>query len=324
MPEREASRGRVILAFAAIYVLWGSTYVAIRYAVETLPPFLMAGTRHLIAGFILYLASRRGDGGARPRARDWGLAAVIGALMLFGGNGLVSWAERRVPSGLAALIVASVPIWMTVLEALRERRAPRPAVVVGLVLGLASLAWLVVPSRAGSGGVDPLGAVALLVASLSWAIGSLYSRRVKFPVSTFVAVAMEMIAGGLVLWTAGLALGEGAGLNLAAVSPRSLAALGYLVLFGSLAGFSAYMWLLKVTTPARVSTYAYVNPVVAVLLGWTIANEAVTLRMALAAVGIVAAVAIIIRFGGTRREKAIVREIVPAEEPVRLRAGRSS
>jgi len=323
VPERDAARGRILLAFAAIYLLWGSTYVAIRYAVETLPPFLMAGTRHLVAGLALYAFCRRGSP-VRPRARDWGFAAVIGALMLFGGNGLVSWAERRVPWGLSALIVASVPIWMTVLESLRERRAPRPAVIAGLVLGLVSLAWLVIPAAGRGAAVDPLGAGALLIASLSWAAGSLYSRGVKFPVSTFVAVAMEMIAGGLVLGTVGLAVGEGSRLHLAAVSPRSIAALGYLILFGSLAGFSAYMWLLKVTTPARVSTYAYVNPVVAVLLGWALAGESVTLRMGLAALGIVAAVAIIIRFGGQRREKAIVRELAPVEEPVRLRAGGTS
>jgi drug/metabolite transporter (DMT)-like permease len=325
VPEREAPAGRVVLAFAAIYVLWGSTYLGIKYAVETIPPFLMAGTRHLTAGLALY-AWNRARGEPRPRARDWGVAAIIGALMLFGGNGLVSWAERRVPSGLAALIVASVPIWMTVLEALQKRRAPRAAVIAGLVVGLLALGFLVVPGRLSGGGhVDPLGAAALLTASLSWAAGSLYSRRAKLPVSTFLAIAMEMIAGGAVLWAVGLGVGEAGGLRLAAVSTKSLVALAYLVVFGSLAGFSAYMWLLKVTTPARVSTYAYVNPVVAVLLGWAVAGEAVTLRVGLAAAGIVGAVAIIIRFGGNRKEKKeVAREVAPAEEPARLRAGRSS
>ena len=325
MPDRDARSGRVLVAFAAIYLLWGSTYLAIRYAVETLPPFLMAGTRHLTAGLALY-AWIRARGEARPRVRDWGVAAVIGALMLFGGNGLVSWAEQRVPSGLAALIVASVPIWMTVLEAAQKRRAPQAAVVAGLVVGLLSLGFLVVPGRlrGGAGHVDPLGAAVLLTASLSWAAGSLYSRRVKLPVSTFLAIAMEMIAGGAVLWVVGLAFGEAGRLQLAAVSAKSLLALGYLIVFGSLAGFSAYMWLLQVTTPARVSTYAYVNPVVAVLLGWAIAGEAVTLRMGLAAAGIVGAVALIIRFGGRREEESTARETAPDDEPVRLRAGRST
>ena len=324
MPEREAPAGRVLIAFAAIYVLWGSTYLAIRFAVETLPPFLMAGTRHLIAGLLLYSWNRlRGE--ARPKASDWRLAAVIGGLLLLGGNGLVSWAEQRVPSGLPALIVASVPLWMTVLESAQRRKAPRLAVVAGLVLGLASLAWLVAPGRfGGNGHVDALGAGALLLASLSWATGSLYSRTVRFSASTFLAVALEMIAGGLILWGAGLALGEGARLNFAAVSGRSLVALAYLVIFGSLAGFSAYMWLLRVTTPARVSTYAYVNPIVAVMLGWIFAGEAVTLRTGLAALGIVGAVAIIIRFGGKREQKEIAREVAPETVAARLRAEEAS
>jgi drug/metabolite transporter (DMT)-like permease len=324
VPEREAPAGRVLLAFAAIYVLWGSTYLAIRFAVETLPPFLMAGTRHLTAGLLLYFWNRlRGE--PRPKSRDWRVAAGIGALLLLGGNGLVSWAERRVPSGLAALIVASVPLWMTVLEAAQKRRAPRGAVVAGLLLGLASLGWLVAPGRfGGNGHVDALGAAALLLASISWATGSLYSRVAKLPVSTFLAVAMEMVSGGLILWGVGLLTGEGARLDLSAISARSVLALGYLIVFGSLAGFSAYMWLLKATTPARVSTYAYVNPVVAVLLGWALAGEAVTLRTGLAALGIVGAVAIIIRYGGKRERKEVAEEVAPEIAPLRLRAGRSS
>jgi drug/metabolite transporter (DMT)-like permease len=312
----------VLLAFAAIYLLWGSTYLGIKYAVETIPPFVMAGTRHLTAGFLLY-GWLRWKGEKRPRLRDWGVAAVIGSLLLLGGNGLVSWAEQRVPSGLAALIVASVPIWMTVLEAVQRRRAPRAAVVGGLALGLLSLGFLVAPGRLGGGGrVDTLGAVALLTAALSWAVGSLYSRVAKLPVSTFQAIAMEMIAGGAVLWTVGLLFGEGTRLHLAAVSGRSLAALAYLIVFGSLAGFSAYMWLLKMTTPARVSTYAYVNPVVALLLGWGIGGEKLGLRTGLAALGIVAAVAVIIRFGGKKEEEEIAMEGVP--EPERLPAEKAS
>ncbi len=324
MPEDRALRGRIVLAFAAIYLLWGSTYLGIRYAVETIPPFLMAGTRHLTAGLILY-AWTRSRGKARPKPREWALAAAIGVMMLLGGNGLVSWAEQRVPSGLAALIVASVPLWMALLEALQRRSAPRVPVIAGLVLGLASLGWLVAPGRSGGAGhVDALGAGALLLAALSWAVGSLYSRGVKFSVPTFQAVAMEMIAGGALLWGLGLATGEGAQLHLAAVSSRSILALGYLVVFGSLAGFSAYMWLLGVTTPARVSTYAYVNPIVAVLIGWAVAGEALTLRIGLAALGIVGAVAVIIGFGGKREKVEVARELVPAAEPARVSAGRSS
>jgi drug/metabolite transporter (DMT)-like permease len=291
---RAASAGRVALAFAAVYVLWGSTYLAIRFGVETLPPFLMAGTRHLAAGLLLY-AWMRARGAPRPELRHWKTAAGIGGLMLLGGNGLVTWAELRVPSGLAALIVASVPIWMAVLEGIEKRARPGAAVIGGLLLGLGGIALLVIPGRfAGNGHVDPIGALALLTASLCWSTGSLYARRAQMPASTLTATAMEMIAGGGLLWVAGLLLGEGARLDLAAVSLRSLLSLGYLIVFGSLIGFTAYVWLLKVTTAARVSTYAYVNPIVAVLLGALFAGETVTLRIALAALVIVGAVALII------------------------------
>jgi drug/metabolite transporter (DMT)-like permease len=302
-------KAKLIAAFAAVYVLWGSTYLAIRFGVETIPPFLMAGTRHLTAGVLLYLWVRL-RGGARPDWRHWRTATVIGAMMLLGGNGLVTWAERRVPSGLAALIVASVPLWMALLDGIHKRMRPRLPVVAGLIIGLAGLLVLVAPGNlAGKGRVDLLGAGALLLAALSWTAGSLYSRRVRLPESVLTVTAMEMIGGGSLLWGVGLALGEGSRLDLASVSTRSLLSLGYLIVFGSLIGFSAYVYLLHATTPARVSTYAYVNPIVAVLLGWALAGEAVTLRIALATVGIVAAVALIIRYGGARVPEPVRKEI---------------
>lgn len=292
------SKAKLVAAFGAVYLVWGSTYLAIRFGVQTIPPFLMAGTRHLTAGLLLY-AFLRARGTPRPEPRHWGSAALLGGLMLLGGNGLVTWAEQRVPSGLAALIVASVPIWMAVLGGLEKRRRPGGFVIAGLVLGLAGIGLLVVPGRFGGGEhVDPLGAGALLLAALSWSFGSLASRRAHLPSSTLAAVSMEMIAGGALLWAAGLALGEGSRLALTAVSLRSALSLGYLTVFGSLVGFSAYVWLLRAATPARVSTYAYVNPVVAVLLGTLFAGEALTLRTAMATAGIVAAVALIIRHGG--------------------------
>jgi drug/metabolite transporter (DMT)-like permease len=302
-------KAKLIGAFAAVYVLWGSTYLAIRFGVETIPPFLMAGTRHLTAGLLLYLWVRL-RGGPRPDRRHWRTAIVIGGLMLLGGNGLVTWAERRVPSGLAALIVASVPLWMALLDGIQKRTRPRLPVVAGLLLGLGGLLVLVAPGNlAGKGRVDLLGAGALLLAALSWTAGSLYSRRVRLPESVLTVTAMEMIGGGVLLWLAGLAAGEGSRLDLAAVSARSLLSLGYLIVFGSLIGFSAYVYLLHATTPARVSTYAYVNPIVAVFLGWAFAGEAVTLRIALATVGIVAAVALIIRYGGARVPEPARKEI---------------
>ncbi|HKA38067.1 MAG TPA: EamA family transporter, partial [Thermoanaerobaculia bacterium] len=237
-----------------------------------------------------------------PQARNWPTAFLVGGLMLLGGNGLVTWAEKRVPSGLAALIVASVPLWMALLDGIQKRTKPRLPVVAGLLAGLAGLLVLVAPGRfAGHGGVDLLGAGALLLAALCWTTGSLYSRHhAKLPSSVLTSTAMQMIGGGTLLWIVGLAGGEGSRLDLASVSSRSLLSLAYLIVFGSLLGFSAYVWLLRSTTPARVSTYAYVNPVVAVLLGWAFAGEAITLRIVLATVAIVGSVALIIRYGGSR------------------------
>jgi drug/metabolite transporter (DMT)-like permease len=304
-------KARIFAAFAAVYVLWGSTYLAIRFGVETIPPFLMAGTRHLTAGLLLY-AWMRGSGAPRPRGHHWVSAVSIGGLMLLGGNGLVTWAEQRVPSGLTALIVASVPIWMAVLAAAEKRRRPSGFVIAGLAIGLGGIGLLVAPGRLGGGErVDPLGAAALLTAALSWSIGSLYARRAPLPSSTLTAVSMEMIGGGCLLWITGLLLHEGSRLDIAAVSARSALSLGYLIVFGSLVGFSAYVWLLKATTPARVSTYAYVNPIVAVLLGTLFAGEALTLRIGLAAASIVAAVALIIRHGG-EDAKTVAKEDLAA------------
>ncbi len=316
MPEaapirRTASRTRVVLAFAAVYLLWGSTYLAIRFGVETIPPFLMAGLRHLTAGLLLF-AWLRLRGTPRPQARHWRSAAIIGGMLLLGGNGLVTWAEQRVPSGLAALIVASVPIWMTVLDGLQRRERPHGVVVAGLAMGLGGIVLLVAPGRfAGGSRVDPLGAAALLTAALLWAVGSLHSRRVPLPSSTLLATAMEMIAGGAILLVVSALAREWQGVSLAAVSARSLFALGYLIVAGSLLGFTAYIFLLGATTPARVSTYAYVNPLVAVFLGWLFAGESVTLRTGLAALVIVAAVALIIRHGARRPVPRIEENIAP-------------
>lgn len=292
------SRGQLVAGFAAVYVLWGSTYLAIRFAVESFPPFLMAGTRHLVAGLLLF-AWLRVTGVRLPERRHWKSAFAIGALLLLGGNGLVSWSEQRVPSGLAALIVASVPIWMAIAQGIQRRKRPPAAVLGGLFLGLCGLVLLVLPGKFGGGGhVDPVGAAALMFAALSWVIGSLYSRKAELPKSTLLAISMEMIGGGVLLWILGLAIGEAGRVSAASFSAKSIVSLAYLIVFGSLIGFSAYIWLLKVTTPARVTTYAYVNPVVAVLLGWAFAGESLTLRIGLAAAAIVGAVAIIIRYGG--------------------------
>lgn len=301
------TRSSLIIAFAAVYGIWGSTYLAIRFAIETLPPFLMLATRFTIAGAVIYGWARL-RGAPRPAAFHWRAAAVVGGLLLTIANGSVAWSEQSVPSGLAALLIAIVPLWMVVLDWLRPGGVrPGRGVFLGLALGLVGIALLVGPGQlAGNSQVDPIGALALMVASLSWAIGSLYSRSAQLPSSPLLATGMAMLAGGALLSVVGILAGEPVRLALDAVSLRSALSLGYLIVFGSIVAFTAYIWLLRVSTPARVSTYAYVNPVVAVLLGWALAGEPLTLRTLSAAAVIVTAVAIITsrRAGGRPRTRA--------------------
>lgn len=295
------SRARVLTAFAAVYLIWGSTYLAISFAIQSMPPLLMAGVRFLVAGGALYTWARL-RGGERPARVHWTSAFIIGGLLLLGGNGAVVWAEQRVPSGIASLLVATLPLWMVMLEWLRRHRhagggraRPPATVLAGVGLGLIGLVVLVGPGlvEGASGGVDPVGAGVLLVGSLSWAIGSLYSKRATLPRSGALAMGMEMLGGGALLLAAGLLRGELGQFDPAAVTTPSLIALLYLITFGSLIGFTAYIWLLGVAQPAHVSTYAYVNPEVAVFLGWAIAGEPITARTLAAAAIIVGAVALI-------------------------------
>lgn len=280
----------VLAAFAALYIVWGSTYLGIRFAIETMPPFTMAGIRFLAAGAILYTWSRA-RGAGRATRPQWKTAVVVGAFLLLGGNGGVTWAEQFVPSGVAALIIASTPMWMVLIDSVRLREWPRPAVPVGLALGLVGIVLLVGPERLGGEPVDALGALAVGGAAFSWAVGSIYQRGAPKASSTLLNVGMQMLAGGALLLAVGLALGER--LDVAAVSAKSAGALAYLVFVGAIVGYSAYVWLLKVTTPAKAATYAYVNPIVAVLLGWALADEPLGPRVVLASVAVVAAVALI-------------------------------
>ena len=290
------TRLALFVAFAIVYVVWGSTYLAIRFAIETLPPFLMAGARFLVAGGVLYAWSRLFGGAARPSAANWRAAAVLGVLLLLAGNGLVVWAEYRVASGIAALVVGIVPCFVVLLEWLRPGGArPTGRVIAGLLLGVAGLAWLLGPDAImGGGRVDLLGVVALVLASLTWAVGSLYAQHTAVP-SAFLLSGMQMLAGGAALLVLGIALGEPWTFDFTAISARSVFGWVYLIVFGSIVGFSAYIWLLRVSTPARVSTYAYVNPIVAVFLGWLLADEPLTLRTLVAAAVIVSGVVLITR-----------------------------
>ena len=285
------SRLAVLAAFAIVYLVWGSTYLGIRFAIETLPPFVMAGLRFLSAGAMLYAGCAL-RGAKRPSARQWRSALVVGVLLLVSGNGLLTWAEKTVPSGIAALIVATVPLWMVVLEALRPGGArPSRKVYLGLALGTVGIAILIGPGALGGEPVDLVGALAILVASLSWAAGSIYSKSAPQAPSTLQNVGMQMLLGGAILLVGGFALGER--VDLAAVSARSAWALAYLSVIGGIVSYSAYVWLLKVSTPAKVSTYAYVNPVVAVLLGWALAGEALDSRVILASIAVTSAVVLL-------------------------------
>jgi drug/metabolite transporter (DMT)-like permease len=289
-----ATRARIVLAFAAVYVIWGSTYLGIRYAIETIPPLLMAGVRFILAGGILY-GYARATGAKGPERRHWLHAAVIGALMLLGGNGLVVLSERSVPSSLAALVIASTPLWMALFEGLHARTGlPRGTRLVALFLGFAAVAFLVGPDLLNGGNTGrPLDFVLLLCASPAWVIGTLYSRRAPRPSSSALATAMQMMSGGAILLAVGTLLGEWSGFQPERISAVSFLAFLYLVLFGSLIAFTAYAWLIQVVSPTMAATYAYVNPVVAVVLGWLVADEPIGVRTLIAAAGIVASVVLI-------------------------------
>lgn len=295
MTEREShSRSRIIAAFAAVYIVWGSTYLAIRYAVTTMPPLLMASARFMLSGVVLYLWTRS-RGAPRATKREWRDSAIAGTLMLCVGNGGVAWAEQRVPSGLAALIVAVVPLWMVLLDWLRPQGArPVPRVLIGVFIGLAGLVVLVGPRTiVGHGDVDATAAGVLMIASIAWAVGSIFSRHAARPPSAATLTGMQMMGGGIALLVAGALFGELHDLNIARVSTASWLGWAYLVTFGSLIGFTAYVYLLGAVSAAKAATYAYVNPVVAVILGWAVAGEAIAGRTIVAAAIIVAGVAMI-------------------------------
>ena len=261
----------------------------------------MAAVRFMVAGAILYVIAR--PRAERPTRRNWISAGVVGTLLLVGGNGGVVWAEQWVPSGLTALIVGTVPLWMVLFDWLFGD-APRPGklLVAGLIWGLCGVGLLMSSTELGAQGREALvGGIVVLGASVSWAAGSIYARRAALPRSPFLATAMEMISGGLVLSVVAALAGEGGQLHLGAFSMRSVLALVYLIVFGALVAFTAYIWLLGVSTPARVSTYAYVNPAVAVLLGWLLAGERLDVRAATAVLIILSAVALVSSKGGAAR-----------------------
>lgn len=285
----------IAATFIAVYLIWGSTYLAIRIAIETLPPIPMAGLRHLLAGSILYVWARTKLRADPPTGEEWRNAAALGLMMLVLANGSTTWAEQFVPSGLTALIVCTSALWLVLLNWLwLDGDRPSGRVVTGLLAGFLGVAFLVVPGRlAGGEHVNLVGAAALTVSALSWAVGSLHAMRLPRPRAPSLAVGMQMLTAGAVLVAIAWLTGDVGRLLVGAVSLRSVAAFLYLTVFGSLVAYSAYFWLLRATTPARISTISYVNPLVAVMLGWVSGDEPVTARTAVAAAVILLSVVLI-------------------------------
>jgi drug/metabolite transporter (DMT)-like permease len=308
-------KSRIWLALIVVYLAWGSTYLAIRFAVESIPPFLMAGTRFLVAGALVYIW-RRLAGDPVPTRLQWRSGAIIGLLLLLGGNGIVSWAEQYLPSGTAALLVATIPLWMVFVDAFWPGgKLPNWQTILGVTLGLAGIVILVGPAElTGSHGrVELLGVIALLLAAFSWAVGSVYSRKANLPKSPLMGTGVEMLAGSAGLFLVGTLSGEWNRLDLTAITPRSLAGLGYLIVVGSLLGFAAYTWLLRAAPTSLVSTYAYVNPVIAVILGSLLAQEVLTPRL-LVAVPIILSSILLVNMAHHKTAKPVSpRLAVPAE-----------
>jgi drug/metabolite transporter (DMT)-like permease len=305
-------KARIWTALIAVYIVWGSTYLAIRFAVETMPPFLMAAARFLIAGGILF-AWRRKAGDALPTRRQWKSAAIIGLFLLLGGNGGVVWAEQRVVSGIAALMVGASPLWMVLLDAFRPGgKRPGWQTWLGVLWGFSGIALLVGPAEFTGNGthLDLAGVGVLLLAAFLWSAGSLYSRSACLPDSPLMGTSMEMLVGGAGLLIFSTLVGDWGRLDLAGIQMSSVWGLLYLIVFGSLVGFAAYTWLLRVAPTPLVSTYAYVNPLVAIFIGNLLASEPLTPRILLAAGVIVSSVVLI-----NLSKAASTKAKVPAPTP---------
>jgi drug/metabolite transporter (DMT)-like permease len=289
----------LLAAFAAVYIFWGSTYLAIKYAIETLPPFLMAGARFVFAGSILMIWARFSKDYEKPKAAHWKTSFIVGTLLLLGGNGGVVFAEYYISSSLAALLVATEPFWIVLLSWLWLKGArPNLKAVLGIAVGFFGV-WLLINGQntsgaaAGSGSMQLISTIIIIASAFSWATGSIYGLRSPVPKSALQTAGMQMFAGGLVLLVVSLIAGEWSNFSISQVSANSWLGLVYLIIFGSLVGFTAYSWLLKNAQPALVATYAYVNPIIAVFLGWLIAGESFTGQMLVGAGVIVSSVVLI-------------------------------
>lgn len=290
---------KTALAFAMVYLFWGSTFLGVRYAVETIPPLLAVGARQILAGIVLFPLARLRIK-EKSTFRHWISGALVGGLLIAGGNGSIAWAEaRHTPTNITAILVAMVPLWMAILDWLRPGGTrPTGRIVVALAVGLTGVALLVSPSdpffHTYGSDVSLICAVVLFAGSICWATGSIFSRHMRLPHSPLIGTSIFAITGGVIVSVIGFAIGEGKQLDIAHVSTHSILATFYLAIFGTILGFSAYTYLLRMAPAARVATYAYVNPIVAVFLGWALVGESLTPRMLIAAAIILAAVVLVI------------------------------
>lgn len=306
-----------LLAFACIYFVWGSTYLAIRYAVETIPPLFVASSRHLIAGGLLF--GWCWWRGLRPTKQQWLASTVLGALFFLIGHGTLHWAQQSLPSGVAAFLIATEPIFVAIILTTTRRTSITPTLLLGLLLGLVGVA-LIISDDLQTGRAQMLSSLAVLIGTASWSIGMVYSRSAALHPDDRMAAAMSLLAGSVMLFLVGTVTGEAAQLDLALVSMKSLLALGYLAIAGSLVAYSAYFWLLNRFPPTLIATHTYVNPVVAALLGWSIAGELLTIRFIFGGVVVIAAIALVGRATSREGQAAKIREHLPRASATQQKA----
>lgn len=294
MNTQNPNKFKLLAAFAAIYFVWGTTYLAIRYGVETIPPFLMMGCRSLTGGLILYTWGKvRGDVGFT--LNQFPPVILIGFLFFVMGHGVLAWAEQTVPSGVAALLVASEPLWVVALESYFTKDTTlNSKTILGILLGIGGIALLVLPQGFDLQNTNVLGSLGILLGTMTWSVGAVYSRNAKLPRSPLITGGGQLIVGGVLLCLTSFLLGEWETFSLSQVSMRSVIGLAYQIVFGSIVAFSSYTWLLSKVSVTKISTHTFVNPVVAMLVGWTLANEPLTEEMVFATILIVFSVYLVL------------------------------
>ncbi len=307
---RRESQLLILVAFACIYIIWGSTYLAIRYAVETIPPLFVASFRHLIAGALLF--GWCWHRGLRPVRQQWLASVVLGVLFFLIGHGTLHWAQQTLPSGMAAILVATEPIFVAIIVMITGRTRITPSLLLGVLLGLGGVA-LIFAADFRTGRAEMLTSLVVLIGTLSWSTGMVYSRSAALHPDSHMAAGMSLLAGAALLFLGGTVTGELAALHFTAISMKSVLALVYLAVAGSLVAYSAYFWLLDRFPPTLVATHTYVNPLVALALGWAIAGEVLTTRVIFGGLVVIAAIAWMSRVTSGENQSAKTRDAQPAE-----------